>query len=74
MAETAPTIDAVLRPGDALYLPRGFLHSAEALGDVSAHLTVGIHVVTRQALVEALLAEAEDERGPPARRSRSGSI
>ena len=50
-------------PGDALYLPRGFLHSAEALGDVSAHLTVGIHVVTRQALVEALLAEAEDEPG-----------
>ena len=54
VAETAPTIDTVLRPGDALYLPRGFLHSAEALGDVSAHLTVGIHVVTRQALVEAL--------------------
>ena len=63
VAETAPTIDTVLRPGDALYLPRGFLHSAEALGDVSAHLTVGIHVVTRQALLEALLAEAEDEPG-----------
>ena len=61
VAETTPTIDAVLRPGDALYLPRGFLHSAEALGDVSAHLTVGIHVVTRQALVEALVAAAEDE-------------
>ena len=63
VAETAPTIDTVLRPGDALYLPRGFLHSAEALGDVSAHLTVGIHVVTRQALVEALVAAAEDEAG-----------
>ena len=60
VATTEPTIDAVLRPGDALYLPRGFLHSAEALGDVSAHLTVGIHVVTRHALVETLLAEAED--------------
>jgi hypothetical protein len=63
VAETAPTIDTVLRAGDALYLPRGFLHSAEALGDVSAHLTVGIHVVTRQALVEALLGVAEDEAG-----------
>ena len=63
VAETEPTIDTVLRPGDALYLPRGFLHSAEALGDVSAHLTVGIHVVTRQALVEALLAAAENEAG-----------
>ena len=31
VATTEPTIDAVLRPGDALYLPRGFLHSAEAL-------------------------------------------
>jgi len=60
VATTEPAIDAVLRPGDALYLPRGFLHSAEALGDVSAHLTVGIHVVTRHALVEALLTEAED--------------
>ena len=61
VAESSPTIDAILRPGDALYLPRGFLHSAEALGDVSAHLTVGIHVVTRQALVEALLAEAHED-------------
>ena len=61
VAESSPTIDAILRPGDALYLPRGFLHSAEALGDVSAHLTVGVHVVTRQALVEALLAEAGED-------------
>ena len=56
-----PAIDAVLRPGDALYLPRGWLHSAEALGDVSVHLTVGIHSVTRYALVEALLGLAADE-------------
>ena len=50
-----PLIDEVLRPGDALYLPRGYLHSARALGGVSAHLTVGVHVLTRFALVEALL-------------------
>ncbi|PWW64749.1 cupin domain-containing protein [Actinokineospora spheciospongiae] len=54
-AEEEPLIDEVLRPGDALYLPRGYLHSARALGGVSAHLTVGIHVLTRFALVEALL-------------------
>ena len=60
-AQGEPAIDAVLRPGDALYLPRGWLHSAEALGDASVHLTVGIHSVTRYALVEALLALAGDE-------------
>ncbi|MCF6734047.1 cupin domain-containing protein [Blastococcus sp. KM273129] len=65
-----PVIDAVLRPGDALYLPRGFLHSAEALGEISAHLTVGIHSVTRWAaaesaldLVRTLAAEDRELRG-----------
>jgi hypothetical protein len=61
VAESAPILDEVLRPGDALYLPRGFVHAAESLGGVSAHLTVGIHVVTRHALVEALLARAGDD-------------
>jgi hypothetical protein len=51
-----PAIDTVLGPGDAMYLPRGWLHAATALGEVSAHLTVGVHVVTRYALVEALTA------------------
>ncbi|MGB9377114.1 MAG: cupin domain-containing protein, partial [Mycobacteriales bacterium] len=56
-----PVIDTVLSPGDALYLPRGYLHSAQALGEVCAHLTVGVHAVTRYALVEALCALAADE-------------
>ena len=55
-----PVLDTVLRPGDALYLPRGWLHAAEALGDTSIHLTVGVHVLTRYAVVEALLALAAD--------------
>jgi hypothetical protein len=54
-AEGEPVIDAVLRPGDVLYLPRGFIHSAEALGAISAHLTVGVHPVTRWAATEAAL-------------------
>jgi hypothetical protein len=54
-AESEPVIDAVLRPGDALYLPRGFLHSATALGEISAHLTIGIHPVTRWAAAESAL-------------------
>jgi bifunctional lysine-specific demethylase and histidyl-hydroxylase NO66 len=50
-----PVIDAVLRPGDVLYLPRGYLHAATALGEISAHLTVGVHSVTRWAAVESAL-------------------
>lgn len=60
-AEEEPVIDTVLRPGDALYLPRGYLHAAEALGDVSCHLTVGVHPVTRHALLESLLDIVSDD-------------
>ncbi|MEO7981402.1 MAG: cupin domain-containing protein [Sporichthyaceae bacterium] len=60
-AAQEPVIDEVLRPGDALYLPRGWLHAAEALGDVTCHLTVGVHPVTRQHVLEAMLALAADD-------------
>ncbi|CAN5420920.1 hypothetical protein BH23ACT6_BH23ACT6_09240 [soil metagenome] len=53
-----PTIRAVLSPGDCLYLPRGFIHSATALGGVSIHLTVGVHGWTRHHLAQALLDRA----------------
>ncbi len=66
-AEGPPQIDAVLKPGDALYLPRGWLHSAVAQGEVSGHLTVGVHTMTRYAFVEALLEQAADD--PALRRS-----
>ncbi|TDD23318.1 cupin [Kribbella turkmenica] len=59
--DQGPVIDDVLRPGDALYVPRGFLHSAKALGGVSAHLTVGLHTMTRYLLVQELAALAADE-------------
>jgi ribosomal protein L16 Arg81 hydroxylase len=65
-AQETPVIDTVLRPGDALYLPRGYLHAAEALGDVSCHLTVGVHPVTRRAVLESLLDIVSDD---PALRS-----
>lgn len=60
-AAQPPYLEAVLRPGDALYVPRGWLHAATALGEVSAHLTVGVHVRTRAALVEALAALVLDD-------------
>lgn len=51
-------IDTVLEPGDALYLPRGWLHAAQAQGEVSIHLTLGIHNWTRYALAEQLARSA----------------
>ncbi len=60
-ADREPALDVVLREGDALYLPRGWVHSAEAEEHVSGHLTVGIHVATRQALAQALLDSALDD-------------
>jgi bifunctional lysine-specific demethylase and histidyl-hydroxylase NO66 len=53
-----PAIDVAFAPGDALYLPRGWLHSAEAVGELSVHLTVGVRTITRYALVEELLGLA----------------
>jgi hypothetical protein len=58
-------IDAVLSPGDALYLPRGWIHSAEALQSTSIHLTVGVSAVTGLDVVRSLvdtLAEVDEFR------------
>ncbi len=57
-AEGPPTVDAVLTPGDCLYVPRGWLHSATALGGTSIHLTMGVHVWTRRQLADDLLRAA----------------
>lgn len=51
-AAQEPYIDAVLEPGDALYLPRGWLHAATAQGEVSIHVTLGILNWTRYAVAE----------------------
>ena len=57
-AGQAPLIKTVLRPGDCLYLPRGYLHAAQALGGISTHLTIGVHSWTRFHLAEQLIAAA----------------
>ena len=48
-------MDVTLKPDDVLYLPRGFLHSASALGETSIHLTIGVHPITRHTLARELL-------------------
>lgn len=57
-AEREPLIDAVIEPGDVLYLPRGTLHAATALGDVSTHLTFGVHTWHRHHVAEELVSAA----------------
>lgn len=59
-ADTA-RVDVTLQPGDVLYVPRGWLHSATALGCVSTHLTVGVHVWHRGHLADALIERARRE-------------
>ena len=54
-------LDVVLAPGDSLYLPRGWLHSAAALGEQSLHLTLGVRAMNRYSLVGALLDLAREE-------------
>ncbi|WP_373319528.1 cupin domain-containing protein [Rugosimonospora africana] len=56
-----PALEVELAAGDTLYLPRGWLHSATALGGPSLHLTLGLRALTRYALVEELLALAAEE-------------
>jgi hypothetical protein len=60
-AAEPPLIDTVLEPGDALYLPRGTIHSAVAQGETSIHLTVGVHPVSRYQLVRHLFDLAQDD-------------
>ena len=60
-AEDEPVLTAQLQPGDALYLPRGTIHSALAMGSASIHLTVGVHPITRRHLVEQLVRATVDD-------------
>src|SRR6478609_8827347 len=61
-AAEPPLIDSLLEPGDALYLPRGYLHSAVAQGELSIHLTIGVHPLTGYDLARELIAAAEGDR------------
>lgn len=56
-AREKPVLDVVLRPGDALYLPSGWLHAAVARSGTSIHLTVGVAAVTGADVVRELAAE-----------------
>jgi bifunctional lysine-specific demethylase and histidyl-hydroxylase NO66 len=46
---------AELAPGDCLYLPRGFVHSAASQAEASLHLTIGVLAVSRHDLLRRLV-------------------
>lgn len=62
VTDDAPVIDTVLGEGDALYLPRGWVHSAQALQGTSIHLTIGVSPVTAvdvaRAVIDQLASDA----------------
>ena len=58
-----PVIDTVLSAGDALYLPRGWVHSARSQEATSIHLTSGVSAMTNldvvRAVVDTLASDVE---------------
>ena len=62
-AREEPVLDVVLRPGDALYLPRGWLHSAVARAGTSIHLTVGVASYTGADVIGELVAAVRGADG-----------
>ncbi|WP_457254925.1 cupin domain-containing protein [Pedococcus sp. P5_B7] len=64
----APLMEETFAPGDCLYLPRGYLHSATALGGTSIHLTIGVHAWTRRHVADELV------RAAVSRASRSAQL
>ena len=63
-----PICEAVLEPGDVIYIPRGFVHEGMAEGKPSLHITIDVHVRTWYDFLHDALA-AMAERAPEFRRS-----
>ncbi|MPZ71364.1 MAG: cupin [Actinobacteria bacterium] len=56
-----PVIDALVSPGDSLYIPAGFPHSASTQERASVHITIGILTVTWKAAVREGLRLVESD-------------
>jgi lysine-specific demethylase/histidyl-hydroxylase NO66 len=67
-----PVEDVTLRPGDTLYLPRGWLHEAATSSSDSLHITIGINVYTWLDAFKAALEDCSDDVG--FRRSPEGDV
>jgi hypothetical protein len=56
-----PLLDVELLPGDALYLPRGYVHAALTTDDDSVHLTVGVLSTTWYDVLKDVLTLAGEQ-------------
>jgi len=56
-----PCLAVDLQAGDSLYVPRGFLHSAQAQHGFSAHLTIGVVTTTWHDVVKDVVAGVAGE-------------
>jgi ribosomal protein L16 Arg81 hydroxylase len=56
-----PVADITLRPGDTLYVPRGWPHEAVTHRADSLHLTIGLHPPTRLDALRAALDECGED-------------
>ena len=57
-----PLIDAVVAPGDALYIPAGYPHSASTQEQASAHITIGILALKWSDLLKQTVRLLEADR------------
>ena len=56
-----PVEDVTLRPGDTMYMPRGWLHEGLTSGSDSLHLTIGVKLYTWLDAAQAALEDCADE-------------
>lgn len=54
-----PVIDVLLAPGDSLYIPSGFPHSASTQESASVHITIGVLAVTWDAVLREAVRAIE---------------
>jgi ribosomal protein L16 Arg81 hydroxylase len=57
---SAQIFEVELKPGDFLYLPRGYVHAAHTSDSYSAHVTIGITVYTWVELLSELVASSKE--------------
>ncbi len=60
-AQQPVLFEADLEPGDALYLPRGYVHSAAAQHGAALHLTLGVLAVTAHDVLRRVVDRAGDD-------------